>query len=233
MTGPWAEWNHVVKIDPDKTLPGDETFGDVCATGTDAIAIGGTTGMTEGKIARVLEECAAHGVALYQEPSSPGVVVEDPALDGYLIPTVMNADDSFWVTGAHKEWVRSSNGLDWSRTWSEAYVVLNPESDVARYTGADCDQAPGDVAAYATVAERLFGQGIVYLEYSGTLGDPDVLAAAADALDEGTLFYGGGIDGYESARRMAEYADVVVVGDLVHDRGAEAVRETVEGAGDA
>jgi phosphoglycerol geranylgeranyltransferase len=29
---------------------------------------------------------------------------------------------------------------------------------------------------------------------------------------------------------MAEHADVVVVGDLVHDVGCDAVRETVEGA---
>ena len=49
MTTPWADWDHVLKIDPDKELAGDETFADVCATGTDAIEIGGTTGMTAGK----------------------------------------------------------------------------------------------------------------------------------------------------------------------------------------
>jgi phosphoglycerol geranylgeranyltransferase len=32
---------------------------------------------------------------------------------------------------------------------------------------------------------------------------------------------------------MAEHADVVVVGDLVHEEGVDAVRETVEGAADA
>jgi phosphoglycerol geranylgeranyltransferase len=230
---PWEEWDHVLKIDPDKDLVGDDTFEDVARTGTDAIEIGGTTGMTEEKVADVVEACGRHDVPVYQEPSSPGVVVDSPDLDGYLIPTVLNAGDAFWVTGAHKEWVRLGDGLDWSRTHTEAYVVLNEESAVAEYTRADCEQTPEDVAAYAAVAERMFGQDIVYVEYSGRLGDPEVVAAAADATDASTLFYGGGVHDYDSAHTMSEHADVVVVGDLVHREGVEAVRRTVEGAKEA
>jgi phosphoglycerol geranylgeranyltransferase len=233
MTAPWDDWDHVLKVDPDKELVDGETFEDVCATGTDAIEIGGTTGMTREKMETVVEACSKYGVPLYQEPSNPAVVIEDDALDGYLIPTVFNAGDSFWVTGAHKEWVRIENGLDWSRTHTEAYVVLNSDSSVAEYTEADCDQSPDDVAAYAAVAERLFGQEIVYIEYSGTFGDPETVAAAADALRESTLFYGGGVGDYDTAHEMGQYADVVVVGDLLHDEGCAAVRETVEGVKDA
>jgi len=233
MAAPFDEWDHVVKIDPDKDLVAGETFGDVCATGTDAIEIGGTTGMTESKMQAVVEATARYDVPIYQEPSSPEVVVHSEDLDGYLIPTVFNAEDSFWVTGAHKEWVRMDASQDWSRTTTEAYVVLNEDSAVARYTDADCDQDPDDVAAYAAVAERLFGQEIVYVEYSGTFGDPAMVAAADAVLEEATLFYGGGIASYEAARTMAEHADVVVVGDLVHEEGVDAVRRTVEGARDA
>ncbi|MFB6256075.1 MAG: phosphoglycerol geranylgeranyltransferase [Haloplanus sp.] len=232
MTAPWDDWNHVLKVDPDKELVDGETFEDVCATGTDAIEIGGTTGMTREKMETVVEACSKYGVPLYQEPSNPAVVIDD-ALDGYLIPTVFNAGDSFWVTGAHKEWVRIENGLDWSRTHTEAYIVLNPDSSVAEYTDANCDQSPDDVAAYAAVAEKLFGQEIIYIEYSGTLGNPETVRAAAEALDESTLFYGGGIGDYDTANRMGQHADVVVVGDLLHDEGCAAVRETVEGVNDA
>ncbi|MFA9517381.1 phosphoglycerol geranylgeranyltransferase [Halopenitus sp. H-Gu1] len=233
MTNPWEEWDHLLKVDPDKELYGDETFEDVVRTGTDAIEIGGTLGVTEDKMQRVIEACADHDVPIYQEPSNPSVVIDSPDLDGYLIPTVFNADDPFWIVGAHKEWVRIEDGLDWGRTHTEAYIVLNPEASVAEYTNADCDQSPEDVAAYASVAERLFGQDIVYVEYSGTFGDPETVAAAGDALEESTLFYGGGIHDYETAREMGTHADVVVVGDLLHDEGCAAVRETVEGATDA
>ncbi len=233
MTAPWADWDHIVKIDPDKDLVEGETYEDVCATGTDAIEIGGTTGMTTDKMQRVIDACATYDVPLYLEPSAPEVAVNDDALDGYLIPTVFNAGDPFWTVGAHKEWARLEENLPWDRITTEAYIVMNPEASVATYTEADCDLSPDDVAAYAEVAEEMFGQEIVYVEYSGTLGDPETVRAAAGALDEATLFYGGGIHDYDSANGMAEHADVVVVGDLVHADGVDAVAATVNGAKDA
>lgn len=230
--GPWSTWDHITKIDPDKELVAGETYGDVCATGTDAIIAGGTTGMTEAKMERVLAACGEYDIPLFIEPSNLNAVVHHPSLDGYLVPTVFNAGDVVWTTGAHKEWARIDDHIDWDRTWTEAYIVLNPESAVAEYTGANCDLAADDVAAYAEVAERLFGQQIIYIEYSGMLGDPSVVATAAAALQSSSLFYGGGIGDYESARTMAEHADTIVVGNLVHEAGADAVRETVQGAHD-
>jgi phosphoglycerol geranylgeranyltransferase len=233
MSEPWADWDHVLKLDPDKELYEDDTFADVAACGTDALEIGGTLGMTEEKMVSYIEAAAEYDVPIYQEPSNPSVVVDSPALDGYLVPVVFNAGDVFWVTGAHKEWVRIENGLDWEKTTTEAYIVMNPEASVAEYTDADCDLAADDVAAYAEVAEQMFGQDVVYVEYSGMLGDPEKVQAAQAALEDATLFYGGGVHDYESANLMGEHADVVVVGDLVHDHGVDAVTETVNGAKDA
>jgi len=232
MTAPWDDWDHVLKIDPDKRLVEGETYEDVCRTGTDALEIGGTLDVTSEKMERVIDACAKYDVPLYQEPSNPAVVVDDEALEGYLVPVVLNAGGVSWVTGAHKEWVRISD-VDWERTTTEAYIIMNPDASVAELTDADCDQSVEDVAAYAELAERMLGQEIVYVEYSGTFGDPEIVAAAAEPLEEATLFYGGGIHDYDSAYRMAEHADTVVVGDLVHDGGVDAVAETVDGAKDA
>jgi len=232
MTGPWSTWDHVLKVDPDKPLVAGETFEDVCRTGTDAIEIGGTLDVTADKTRRIIDACRKHDVPLYQEPSNPAVVVDDEDLDGYLVPIVLNAGDVSWITGAHKEWVRMDT-VDWEKTTTEAYIVLNPEASAASLTEADCDQTAEDVAAYAKVAEKMFGQEIVYVEYSGTYGDPELVRAAGEATEEATLFYGGGVRDYEAAREMGGLADVVVVGDLLHDEGCEAVRETVKGAKDA
>ncbi|TKR24834.1 phosphoglycerol geranylgeranyltransferase [Natronomonas salsuginis] len=233
MSAPWAAWDHIVKIDPDKTLVEGETFEDVCATGTDALEIGGTTGMTEEKMARVVEATTAYDVPVYIEPSNVGSVVHRDGLDGYFVPIVLNAGDPFWVTGAHKEWARLDSEIDWEATFPEAYIVLNPDSSVATYTEADCNLDVDEVAAYAEVAEQMLGQRIIYIEYSGTFGDPDVVRAAADAVEDAATFYGGGVDDYESAYEMGRHADTVIVGDLVHDEGVEAVEETVAGAKDA
>ncbi len=232
MTVPWEDWNHVLKLDPDKELPDGVSFGDLCATGTDAIMVGGTMGITEENMTAVIEACAEHDVPLFQEPSNPGVVVNDDALDGYLVPTVFNAGSPFWITGAHKEWVRIEGDLDWDRTWMEAYIVMNPDADVAKLTEADCDLTDAEVAAYATVAERMFGQEIIYVEYSGIYGDESVVESASGALSNATLFYGGGIHDYDSAYAMANHADVIVVGNLAHDEDVAAVRETVDAAND-
>jgi len=232
MSAPWTEWDHIVKIDPDKSLVAGETYEDVCRTGTDAIEVGGTTGMTEEKMERVIEACSEHDVSLYLEPGASGIVVHSDTLDGYLVPIVFNAGDIAWITGAHKEWVRMDGDIDWDRTHTEAYIVMNPDASVAEYTQANCDLDSEEVAAYAETAEQMFGQEIIYIEYSGTFGDPEMVAAASGALSDATLFYGGGIHDYESANEMAGHADTVVVGDLVHDAGCEAVRETVRGAKD-
>jgi phosphoglycerol geranylgeranyltransferase len=233
MQRPWDDWNHVLKVDPDKDLVDGETYEDVVTCGTDAIEVGGTTGVTEAKMTEVVDACAAYDVPLFVEPSNPANVVYRQGVDGYLVPAVLNAGDIAWLTGVQTEWVRIDDDIDWDHTFTEGYIVLNPDSAAARLTQSDCDLAPDQVAALAEVGERMLGQEIVYAEYSGTFGDTEVVAAAADALDEATLFYGGGIHDYESATTMAEHADTVVVGDLVHDEGVDAVAETVEGANDA
>ena len=231
MSRPWVDWDHVLKVDPDKRLVDGESYADVCQTGTDAIMVGGTTGVTAEKMARVVDACAEYSVPLYLEPSGPEVVIARDDLDGYLIPTVFNTQNPFFLVGAHKEWAKTQEEpIPWQLTETEAYIVMNPEAAAATVTEADCDLGPADVAAYATVAEHLFDQAIVYVEYSGMLGDPAIVSAAANALDESTLFYGGGVHDYESAKQMGGIADVVVVGDLVHDEGVEAVEATVAGA---
>jgi len=224
-----ADWSHITKLDPDKELSEDVADG-IAASGTDAVAVGGTQGVTRKKAKRFLSVLDSTGVPVVVEPSNPANVVRDG--HDLLVPTVLNAGSVDWVVGAHREWARTEEAIDWSRVHPEAYIVLNPDSAVGRVTEADTDTAPGEAAAYATVAERYFGLPIVYVEYSGTYGDPDVVEAVNEVVEDATLFYGGGIDGYEKAHEMAQHADCIVVGDVAHEKGLDALRETVRGARD-
>ncbi|SIR94303.1 phosphoglycerol geranylgeranyltransferase [Haladaptatus litoreus] len=233
MAAAWEQWNHVTKIDPDKALHDGDTFTDIADTGTDALILGGTTNVTESSVQSILDAFVSVEIPVFVEPTYHPTTFQHATLTGYLIPIVLNAGDRTWVTGAHHEWVRSTETIEWELTHTEAYIVLNPDSAVAIYTQANCDLDADDVVAYAELAEQILGQQIVYLEYSGTLGDPAVVAAARDVLSSAQLFYGGGIHDYDSAYKMAKVADTVVVGDLLHDAGIEAVEETVRGATDA
>ncbi len=224
-----ADWSHITKLDPDKELSDDVADG-IASSGTDAVVVGGTQGVTREKAKEFLSVLDSTGVTVVVEPSNPANVVRDG--HDLLVPTVLNAGNVDWVVGAHKEWARTEEGIDWSRVHPEAYIVLNPDSAVGRVTEAGTDIAPEEAAAYATVAERYFGLPIVYVEYSGTYGDPAVVEAVNEVVEGATLFYGGGVDGYEKAHEMAQHADCIVVGDVAHEKGLDALCETVRGARD-
>lgn len=232
MAAAWAQWEHVTKVDPDKTLHDGDTYAGIADTGTDAIIIGGTMNVTEARVQPILDALASATIPVFVEPTYRPTQSHTETLSGYLLPIVLNADDPLWITGAHHEWVRISD-LEWDYVHPEAYIVLNPASSVATLTQADCNIETDNIVAYVELAEQILGQKIVYLEYSGTLGDPAVVAAARDALSSAQLFYGGGIHDYDSAYEMASVADTVVVGDVLHDAGIEAVKETVRGTRDA
>ncbi len=69
---------------------------------------------------------------------------------------------------------------------------------------------------------------IVYIEYSGTYGDPAVVKAASEAIDQSILYYGGGINSAEKAALMGKFADTIVVGNAVYDQGAAVLKATVD-----
>ena len=106
--------------------------------------------------------------------------------------------------------------------------MLNPDSSVGKVTKALTDLKPDEVAAYATVADQYFHFPIVYIEYSGRYGNPEVVKAVSEALDKSILYYGGGINSAEKAAEMSAYADTIVVGNAVYDQGALVLKATVD-----
>jgi len=223
-----ADWSHATKLDPDKGVSEGKAR-DVARSGTDAVVVGGTQGVTRDNVLSLLSSVEAD-VPVVVEPSNPASAVG--AGDALLVPTVLNAGSVDWLVGVHKEWARTDD-VDWSRVVGEGYIVLNPESAVGRLTGADTSLGPDEAAGYAATADGLFDLPVVYVEYSGVFGDMDVVAAVSDAVDDATVFYGGGVDSYERAREAARRADCVVVGDAVHEDGVDALGETVRGVRDA
>ena len=67
---------------------------------------------------------------------------------------------------------------------------------------------------------------VVYVEYSGRYGDPELVSKVADSLSSSRLFYGGGVDGADKAAIAAQMADTVVVGNIIYENLPQAL-ETV------
>lgn len=211
---PWARWKHVTKLDPDKQISAAQLC-QIVESGTDALMISGTQNITDKNVAQLIELVRDYDIPKILEPATPEAVLDD-FVDLILVPLVLNTGDLQWIVGKHKDWIMNYT-VNWEKVYAEAYIVLNPESAVAQLTKATTQLNARDVEAYAQYAEKYLGIPIVYLEYSGKYGDPTVVKVVGEALTRATLFYGGGITSQETAQEMAQYADVIVVGNVVYE----------------
>ena len=221
----WRDWRHITKLDPDKVVSG-EAVEEIATSGTDVLMLSGTLNVTQENLRELLLQVKEYGVPVVVEPADPSGVIYDD-IEALFVPSVLITNDIRWAVGKHQSWVRHDPAICWDMIVPEAYIVLNPNSAVGRVTGAACDISPEDVAAYATVADSYFHFPVVYIEYSGTYGNPAVVEAAKEAVSDARLFYGGGINSAERAAEMGQYADTIVVGNAVYDEGPKALKATV------
>lgn len=214
-------WRHVFKLDPDKEIT-DQALDAVCMSGTDAMMVGGSSGVTYDNTVELLSRIRRYELPCVLEVSDLEAIV--PGFDLYMIPMILNASDTTWIVGHHQRAVEEYGYMiPWDLLVPEGYIVLNPESTVARLTGAQSDLDPAGAAAYAQVADKLMSLPIVYVEYSGTFGDMSTVKKVHQSLNTAKLFYGGGIKDRETALQAAAVCDTIVVGNAVYDNLEQAL----------
>lgn len=222
ITAKMRNWRHVYKLDPNRELS-EEDIRLLLQSGTDAIIIGGTDGVTFANTQSLLHRVKQDHVPCVQEVSSTDAVV--PGFDGYLIPTVLNTEAGKWILGVHQQTIKKYGELiPWNMLAVEGYVILNPEAKVATLTKAITSLDTHDIEAYVRVAEHLFHLPFLYIEYSGTYGDVEKVKAARQCLATTKLIYGGGITNEWQTKEMAMWADIVVVGNVIYNDLKSALR---------
>ncbi len=209
------EWKHVFKLDPNKEIS-DQALEKICESGTDGVLIGGSDGVTEDNIIDLLMRVRRYSVPCVLEVSSIETVT--PGFDYYFIPSVLNSNSTDWITGLHHQAVKEFGAImNWDEIVMEGYCILNPESKAAMLTEANTDLTIEDIVAYAQIAEKMFKFPIFYLEYSGIYGNLEVVKEVSSTLQTTQLFYGGGIETREQAIEIAQFADTIVVGNIIYD----------------
>ena len=223
----FREWKHVFKLDPNKEIS-DEALEKLCESGTDAIMVGGTDGVTLENVLDLMARIRRYTLPCVLEVSNLESIT--PGFDLYFIPSVLNSRNPEWILGLHKEAIKEyGHMINWEEMHVEGYCIMNPECKAAQLTEANTDLSEDDAASYALMAEKMFHLPIFYLEYSGKYGDPAVVRAVRDTLMETRLFYGGGINSTARAEEMSGLADCIIVGNYIYEDLAAALK-TVDAA---
>lgn len=221
----YQAWRHVFKLDPAKEIA-EDALKQVCESGTDAILIGGTDGVTLELVLDLLIRVRQYKIPVALEISNIDSVI--PGFDFYFIPSVLNSTKTAWVKDLHIEAIKEfGDYMDWNELVPEGYCILNADCKAARATDAQTSLSRDEVIAHARLAEHFFRLPIFYVEYSGVYGDPNMVQAAKNVLTNTRLFYGGGITSAKQATEMAMIADTIVVGNHLYDNLNEAL-ETVK-----
>jgi putative glycerol-1-phosphate prenyltransferase len=209
-----ASWKHIFKLDPEKELD-DASLDALCLSGTDAIMVGGSSGVTYDNTVDLLSRLRRYELPIALEVTTLDAVV--PGFDLYFAPVVLNASDADYIVGQHVEALKKYGGvLPWDKLAAEGYIIANPDCTAAQVASARAPLTAAEMLAYARFADRLLRLPLLYVEYSGTFGDMEAVASVRSSLTQARLFYGGGINSAEKAAAAAQAADTIVVGNIIY-----------------
>ncbi|MBD7945943.1 heptaprenylglyceryl phosphate synthase [Psychrobacillus sp. Sa2BUA9] len=218
----YKEWRHIFKLDPAKEIAAD-ALEKVCESGTDAIIIGGSDGVTLDNVIDLLMRIRRYAVPVALEVSTIDSIT--PGFDFYFIPSVLNSTDTKWVKDLHHKATKEfGEVMNWEEIIPEGYCILNPDCKAAELTHAEPVNSIDDIIAYAQMVEHMFKFPVFYMEYSGMYGEVQTVAKVKSGLKQTQLFYGGGIKTEAQAREMAAHADTIIVGNQVYDNLNEALK---------
>jgi phosphoglycerol geranylgeranyltransferase len=212
---------HMTLIDPDKQSPKESAAIALkaCRAGTDAIMVGGSTGVTQANLdetcAQIKKNCK---LPVIYFPSGANAISDK--CDAIYFMSMLNSRNVKNVTGEHSKGAPLIKKLGLEPI-SMGYVVVEPGMKVGEVGEADVVKRNDfdTLIGYALTAE-FFGMDLLYLEAGSGAPEPvplDMITAVRESV-EMPLVLGGGIVTAEQAERMAAAgADIIVTGTLVEN----------------
>ncbi|MEE9237616.1 MAG: geranylgeranylglyceryl/heptaprenylglyceryl phosphate synthase [Thermoplasmata archaeon] len=225
---------HMTLLDPEKGTSHDiGKLAEMASNlGTDAIMVGGSTGVDQKILdANVREIKARTSVPVILFPADSSSL--SPYADAIYFMSLLNSRS---VTHVVREQRRASQAIKGMglETIPMGYVIVDPGMKAGEVGEADLlrrDSSEGAVS-YALTAEY-FGMKLFYLEAGSGAPSPvpsDMIRAVKEE-SRLPLLVGGGIRSPEAAREVAEAgADIVVTGTVVErENGSKALKAVIHG----
>ncbi|UCD92598.1 MAG: geranylgeranylglyceryl/heptaprenylglyceryl phosphate synthase, partial [Methanobacteriota archaeon] len=210
---------HMTLLDPDKQEPSEAGRISMLAveSGTDAIMIGGSTGVDQGNLdATVLEIKNSVDVPTILFPAGAHTISKHA--DAIYFMSILNSENVKNIVGEQRKasLVIKKMGI---QTIPMGYLIVEPGMTVGRVGEASLipRENPRMAVEYALAGQYL-GMGMIYLEAGSGAPEPvpSEMINSVKAEIEIPLVVGGGIRSGEDARAVAEAgADVVVTGTIV------------------
>ncbi len=210
---------HLALLDPDKQT--SEEAGKLAykikEAGTDAIMIGGSTGITDENLSSTAKAIkAASGLPTIYFPGGPNALSSD--VDSIFFMSMVNSADPFFVIKAQASAAIYIKKLK-IESISLGYIIIEPGMKVGEVGKADLikhDEIEKAVG-YALACEML-GMDFVYLEAGSGAGmpvPPTMISAVKKAISI-PLIIGGGIRTPEAAKAAREAgANAIVTGTFI------------------
>ncbi len=214
---------HMTLIDPASQDPSEagKIAKDACALGTDAIMIGGSTGVTQDNLDKTALEIKHNSnVPSIYFPS--GASAMSANCDAIYFMSMVNSRSLDWVIREQVAGAPAVKKLG-LEPLSMAYIIVEPGMKVGEVGQADVipRDNPKLAASYALAGE-LLGMRSVYLEAGS--GAPahvpsDMISYVKKSISV-PLIVGGGIRDATAAREVRDAgADVIVTGTIVEENG--------------
>lgn len=212
---------HMTLIDPAKQSPEDSAAiaEKACRAGTDAIMVGGSTGVTQENLDATVDSIKRRcALPLIYFPSGAHAIAH--RCDAIYFMSMLNSRNVKNITGEHARGapVIKKLGIE---AISMGYVIVEPGMKVGEVGEAELVRRDDiqTLVGYA-IATEFFGMDLLYLEAGSGAPEPvpvEMVAAARESVDI-PLVLGGGIVTPEQAARLAVAgADIVVTGTLIEN----------------
>lgn len=216
---------HIFKLDPAKEIS-DDDLEKIAESRTDLILVGGTDNVTEDNVLNALSRVRRFSKSVALEVTSKDAVM--PGFDHYFIPGVFNTSNIKWQHGLMLEALKEySHLIDYEDISLLPYIIMNEDSKAFEKAEAKTVTAD-ELPHYIDMIDKLYKAEYLYIEYSGIYGSHEMMDIVKKHADNTQIIYGGGISSKEQAQEMSQYADTIVVGNIIHEDVKKALRTIIK-----